>query len=222
MKEKIISVFRGFITPDHLAKRIIIVVLACSMMAFSMSWLTLTNLGTDTFTNLNQAIVAKTGWSFGNWQAFLNVVLFVFVLIFGTGNNFGFGTLANMFLIGYEMDFFALMWNKILPASLFDSLEKRILLMIPGLVLFILSCAVYMDIGLGTSPCDAISFIVKDRWLKKVPFRYIRMGYDFSMIAIAFIFSHRVYPITVLMSLFMGVAVEFTGKKLKKLRFLSE
>lgn len=220
MKEKIISVFRGFVSPDHLAKRIIIVVAACSMMAFSMSWLTLTNLGTDTFTNLNQAIVAKTGWSFGNWQAFLNVILFVFVLIFGTGNNFGFGTLANMFLIGYEMDLFALMWNRILPDGLFDSLEKRVLLMIPGLAVFIISCAVYMDIGLGTSPCDAISFIVKERWLKKVPFTVVRMGYDFSMIAIAFAFSHRVYPITVLMSLFMGAAVEYTGKLLKKTKIL--
>lgn len=216
MKNRLISVFRGFVTPEHLAKRIIIVVLACSMMAFSMSWLTLTNLGTDTFTNLNQAIVAKTGWSFGNWQACLNILLFIFVLIFGTGNNFGFGTLANMFLIGYEMDFFAIMWQKILPADLFDSLQKRILLMIPGLIVFIVSCAVYMDIGLGTSPCDALSFIVKERWLKKVPFTVIRMGYDFSMIAIAFIFSHRVYPITVLMSLFMGVTVEYTGRLLNR------
>ena len=220
MKKKLLSVLRGFITPGHLFKRTVIVVIACSLMAFSMSWLTLTDLGTDTFTNLNQAIVGVTGWSFGNWQAFLNVILLLFVLIFGTGNNIGFGTLANMFLIGYEMDFFAVLWEKILPAGLFDTMGKRVLLMIPGLALFIFSCAVYMDIGLGTSPCDAISFIVRDRWLKKVPFFLIRMGYDFSMIAIAFLFSRKIYPITVLMSLFMGSAVEFTGRLIK--RFLPD
>ena len=217
MKEKLISLAKGFITPDHLIKRVIIVVIACSFMALSASWLTLVDLGTDTYTNLNQAVSAKIGWSFGNWQTFLNVVLFIIVLIIGDSKNFGFGTLANMFLIGYEVDFFNKMWNTILPAGLFDTLSNRILLMIPGLIVFVLACAVYMDVELGTSPCDAISFIVNTKWLKNVSFKVIRMTYDFTLILIAFILSGKIYPITVIMALTLGTTVEYVGKWMKKI-----
>lgn len=217
MKEKLTSLIKGFFTPDHLIKRVIIVVIACSFMALSASWLTLTSMGADTFTNLNQAISAKIGWSFGNWQALFNIILFIFVFIFGDSSNFGFGTLANMFLIGYEVDFFNKLWTIILPADLFNNLSMRIILMIPGLIIFVLSCAVYMDVELGTSPCDALSFIIKKRVLKNVSFKIIRMGYDFTLIIIAFLLNGKVYPITILMALTLGTTVEYVGKWMKSM-----
>ena len=212
MKDKIVKILKGFITPDQLAKRIVLVVVACSFMAFSASLLLLADLGTDSYTNMNQAIANYIGWTFGNWQTLINVILFILVVIFGTDNNLGFGTLANMFLIGYEVDFFSWIWSKVFPAGLFDTMGNRVALMIPALIVFIISAAVYMNAGLGTSPCDAISFIVKDRWLKKIPFTAIRMTYDFLLIAIAFVFSGRLYPVTILMALFLGAAVEYTAK----------
>lgn len=216
MKEKLVALIKGFFTPDHLIKRVIIVVIACSFMALSASWLTLVDLGTDTYTNMNLAISDKIGWSFGNWQTLLNVVLFIIVLILGDSKNFGFGTLANMFLIGYEVDFFNKLWDAILPAGLFDTLQNRILLMIPGLIIFVIAAAVYMDVELGTSPCDAISFIVKTKWLKNVSFKVIRMTYDFSLIVIAFLIGGRIYPITVIMALTLGSTVEYVGKLMKR------
>lgn len=212
MKDKLTGILKGFVTPDHLAKRIVLVVVACSFMAFSASLLLLADLGTDSYTNMNQAIAGFIGWSFGNWQTLINVILFILVVIFGTNNNLGFGTLANMFLIGYEVDFFSWVWGKVFPAGLFDTLGNRVALMIPALIVFIISAAVYMNAGLGTSPCDAISFIVKERWLKKMPFTAIRMSYDFLLIAIAFAFSGKLYPVTILMALFLGAAVEYTAK----------
>lgn len=216
MKEKLVSLVKGFFTPDHLVKRVIIVVIACSFMALSASLLTLTNLGTDTYTNMNQAIAAKIGWTFGNWQTLLNVLLFILVVIVGDSSNFGFGTLANMFLIGYEVDFFNKMWTAIIPAHFFESLNTRIILMIPGLIVFVIAAAVYMDVELGTSPCDALSFIIKKRLLKNVSFKVIRMGYDFTLIVIAFLLSGKVYPITILMALTLGTTVEYVGKWMKK------
>ena len=38
------------------------------------------------------------------------------------------------------------------------------------------------------------------------------MTYDFLLIAIAFAFSGRLYPVTILMALFLGAAVEYTAK----------
>ena len=73
-------------------------------MGFALSWLLLVDLGTDPCTLLNQTISTRLGISIGNWQALFNTVLLIFVIIFG-GRNLGFGTLANMFLVGYSIDF---------------------------------------------------------------------------------------------------------------------
>ena len=76
---------------------------------------------------LNQTISTRLGISIGNWQALFNTVLLIFVIIFG-GRNLGFGTLANMFLVGYSIDFFSWIWAKVLPADLFPSMGVRIII----------------------------------------------------------------------------------------------
>lgn len=53
---------------------------------------------------MNLAISDKLGMAIGDWQALMNIVLLIFVIIFG-GRNLGFGTLANMFLVGYSLQF---------------------------------------------------------------------------------------------------------------------
>lgn len=215
--EKIKTIIKGFITPDHLVKRIIMVVFGCSMMAFSLSWLALTQLGTDSFTNMNLAISSAIGMSFGNWQALLNTVLFVIVILCGDSNNIGFGTLANMFLIGYEVDFFTYLWEKILPVGMFDSLFTRWIVMLVGVVIFVIAAAIYMNCGLGTSPCDAIPFIIHEKWLTKLPFTVIRMVYDFLLILIAFVICHKIYPITIIMALTLGAVIEWIAKRMDHL-----
>ena len=52
---------------------------AVVMMGFCLSFLDLANLGTDPCTTCNLGISHKLGLSLGNWQAFFNCVLFVFV-----------------------------------------------------------------------------------------------------------------------------------------------
>ena len=49
--------------------------------------------------------------------------------------------------------------------------------MIPALFIFIIAASAYMGASLGTSPYDAISYILADK-IKKVPFRVVRICYD--------------------------------------------
>ena len=95
------------------AARMVIVILATILMGFCLSWLLLIDLGTDPCTMMNQAISSKLGISIGNWQAGFNIVLLVIVIIFGE-RNLGVGTLANMFLVGYSIDFFTWMYFPII------------------------------------------------------------------------------------------------------------
>ncbi len=195
--------------------RLVAVILAVITMGFSLSWLVLVDMGTDPCTSMNLAISAKLGMSIGNWQALFNSVLFVFVIFLGR-ENIGFGTLANMFLVGYSLDFFSWLWAKFgIPAYFEASFLLRALVLLPALIVFIFAASVYMDVELGTSPYDAISFIVA-KYLPKVPFRFVRIVYDILVIIIAWIFGAKIGIVTILMGFTLGPVITFVGNKISR------
>ena len=106
------EIIQGFYQKKHFWTRLILVIAAVILMGFALSWLLLVDLGTDPCTLLNQTISTRLGISIGNWQALFNTVLLIFVIIFG-GRNLGFGTLANMFLVGYSIDFFSCSYRRV-------------------------------------------------------------------------------------------------------------
>ena len=193
---------------------LILVIAAVILMGFALSWLLLVDLGTDPCTLLNQTISTRLGISIGNWQALFNTVLLIFVIIFG-GRNLGFGTLANMFLVGYSIDFFSWIWAKVLPADLFTSMGVRIAVLIPALILFILAASFYMDVDMGTAPYDAVSFIISTH-LPNVSFRVIRIVYDFVVTAIAVLLGGKLGIVTVLMVITLGPVIEWLGNIMKQ------
>ena len=193
---------------------LILVIAAVILMGFALSWLLLIDLGTDPCTLLNQTISTRLGISIGNWQALFNTVLLIFVIIFG-GRNLGFGTLANMFLVGYSIDFFSWIWAKVLPADLFTSMGVRIAVLIPALILFILAASFYMDVDMGTAPYDAVSFIISTH-LPNVSFRVIRIVYDFVVTAIAVLLGGKLGIVTVLMVITLGPVIEWLGNIMKQ------
>lgn len=211
MKKIELNIFRK----KHFAVRSVIVIMATIIMGFALSWLLLVDFGTDPCTAMNHAISGKLGISLGNWQALLNCIMLVFVLLFG-GKNLGIGTIANMFLVGYSVDFFSWIWSRVLPAGLFENMNVRILVLFPALAVFVVAAALYMAIDMGTAPYDAIPFIVSEH-CKKVPFRLIRMAYDFFIIAIACIFGSSVQIVTILMAISLGPLVAWVSKFGRKL-----
>ena len=195
--------------------RLVAVILAVITMGFPLSWLVLVDMGTDPCTSMNLAISAKLGMSIGNWQALFNSVLFVFVIFLGK-ENIGFGTLANMFLVGYSLDFFSWLWTKFgIPAYFEASFLLRALVLLPALIVFIFAASVYMDVELGTSPYDAISFIVA-KYLPKVPFRFVRIVYDILVIIVAWIFGAKIGIVTILMGFTLGPVITFVGNKISR------
>jgi uncharacterized membrane protein YczE len=203
------EILNGFFNKEHFFKRLFIVVIAVIMMGFFLSWLLLVDLGTDPCTFMNNSISSKIGMSLGNWQALLNVILLVFVIIFG-GRNIGFGTIANMFLVGYSIDFFSWVWSKVLPSGLFDSWAVRIAVLFPALILFVLSAAIYMNMDMGTAPYDAIPFIISSR-LPKLPFKLIRILFDLTVTVIGLVFGGKIGIVTVLMVFLIGPVVEWVA-----------
>ena len=111
MKEMLNEIKKGFFKKKYFTIRLVMVIGALILMGFSLSWLILVDMGMDPCTLMNIAIADALGWSLGNWQAFLNLSLFIVVLICGA-KNIGFGTIANIFLVGYSVDFFSWIWSR--------------------------------------------------------------------------------------------------------------
>ena len=199
---------------ENFAKRLTAVLIAVIVMGFALSWLVLVDMGTDPCTLMNLTISSRLGISLGNWQALLNCVLFIIVIWKGR-EHIGFGTLANMFLVGYSLDFFSWLWRQTGIAAYFTSAAVRYAVFLPALFVFIIAAAVYMDVELGTAPYDAIPFIIS-KALPKVPFKAIRISYDFLVILIAWIFGGHVQIVTILMALLLGPVISYIGGLLKK------
>lgn len=214
MKESLKGIIKGFYQKKHFWVRLVAVIFAVIAMGFALSWLKLVDLGIDPCTMMNTAIAEILGTTLGNWQSVFNIILLIIVVAFG-GRNLGFGTLANMFLVGYSVDFFSWLWKMVLPADLFDSWAVRIGVLIPALVIFVLAAAVYMDVNMGTAPYDAIPVIISKK-VPHIPFRTIRMIFDFSVIVIGILCGGRFGVVTILMALTLGPVISWVGNKMNE------
>lgn len=82
-------------------------------------------------------------------------------------------------------------------------------------ILFILTAALYMDVDMGTAPYDAIPIIISGH-LPKVPFKVIRIAFDFSVTMIGFSFGGKIGAMTVIMILALGPVIQWLGDIMKK------
>lgn len=192
-------------------KMVLVTFVAVICMGITLAFLKIVDFGTDPYSYMNFAISETIGWSLGNWQLLFNVLLFIPVIIWGR-DQIGMGTLFNMVLIGYTVDF--TMW--LLELARFPALVEnpvtRWVVMLVALAAFIFSAATYMAAGMGASPFDAISIMLSHK-LPKLPFTLVRFGYDLLATVIGLLFGGKLRIVTVLMVLFLGMAVDFVAKK---------
>lgn len=189
------------------------------IMGFGVSLLKVTNLGTDPYSAMNYGISAKLGLSLGTYQLFLNLALLLCVLILDR-RLIGTGTVGNMLLVGYSADFCTFILNQVIHIPQELSLAARIGVLIPALVIFVIAAACYMQSGHGTSPYDAIPFIINNKleqkFKRKDMFKIIRLCYDALVTCIAILVSGEWGVTTLLMVLLLGPTVEFAGNVLHR------
>lgn len=206
-------------------RKIVLVLSAVTMMGLSLSFLVRTSLGEDPYSFMNLSISFRLGWTLGNWQAFLNILLLVIVFLIGR-HHIGIGTIANMFLVGYCYDFFTCIENMFMPIEL-SSLWLRIMIAAPALILFILSASLYMTCDLGASPYDSLAFIFHEKLSKyfkkrKLPFRLVRICYDGIACLAGLLFGQYPGILTLLIALFLGPVIQWMSSLLKRYNIISQ
>ena len=98
----------------------------------------------------------------------------------------------------------------------FEATVNRYILLIPSLAVFLLGAAAYMCAGLGSSPYDALPFIISAR-VKKVSFKIVRMIWDISFMAAGFLLGGDVGIVTILVAFFLGPIITWMQKRLEVL-----
>ena len=92
--------------------RLLLVLFAVILMGFCLSWLVLCDMGTDPCTMMNLAISDKLGMAIGDWQALMNIVLLIFVIIFG--GKLGVVTVLMAFVLGPVIEFVGNLLQKVI------------------------------------------------------------------------------------------------------------
>ena len=199
-------------------KRIIMCFMAVFGMGFFLSFLMLCNLGTDPCSFMNKSVSTKIGISFGNWALIINIAMLL-IVIFWDRKMLGFGTIFNMVLVGYYVDFFDWLWGKYIPSSVFTEPVSRWCVFVVTLLLFILSAAVYINSDMGVAPYDAIPSIITKKVTSKfpkIPTMAVRMTWDFAAILIGTLVGGVPIIGIILMAIFLGPAITLVGKVINK------
>ncbi len=195
----------------NFTKKFCLMCLGVFFMGFFLSFLINVNLGTDPCTFMNVTISERLHILFGTWQLLLNAVLIIIVIIFAR-NQIGPGTIANMVFIGYIADFFRWVWSKTIPDYVFTTWPYRGIVFALALIAFVIAASFYMNADMGVAPYDAMPIIISEKLLKKIPFKFIRMGFDGSIVIIGILFGGRVEIATILMVFLLGPTITAVGR----------
>ncbi len=197
---------------------------AVILMGVFVSILVEIGWGTDPASFLNLNIASTLGWGLGNTEVLVYGLMLVFTFIFGA-QMIGFGTLANMFLIGYVIDLCRWIWkNTGFAQFIYDSsLTVRILIFASTLLCFVVVASIYMNAQMGVAPYDAIPNILSG-WMPKLPFAVIRIIFDLSAVGIG-VLAGLLNPEgiqgsilgSIIMSFLLGPVITLVGKPLKRI-----
>lgn len=184
--------------------RTLMSLLGITILSLGTAFLRGGQVGLDPFTATNTGISGHLNLSLGVYQLLANAAIFIFILIMDR-HKIGIGTLLNMVLVGFEVQWFIALYQQIFGthANIIIVISNLII----GLILFTLGASMYMGADLGVAPYDAIAPILSDRFHTK--YRTIRIAQDLLFMIVAFLVGGPVGIGTVIVAFFTGPLITF-------------
>ncbi len=138
--------------------------------------------------------------------AAVNLVMLV-VIFLTDRNKIGLGTVINIFLLGYVVEYSSLFFERLIPEP---SLVVRFVFLIGGIVIMCFSSALYFTADMGVSTYDAVSLIISEK--KKWKFQFCRISSDLFCTIVGFALGATVGIGTVVTAFFMGPLIAFFNR----------
>lgn len=191
--------------------RSLFALIGVAILALGAATLRVGQVGLDPYTAANIGIGDTLGLSLGVYQLGINIVILLLVFIFGR-KYIGIGTIINMVLTGFFIDFFTWLYTDIFSIQL--TIILRAILLIVGVLIFTFGASFYMSAKLGNAPYDAIAPIIVDR--TNFRYRIVRVIQDIAFVLLAFLFGGPVGVGTVINAFFTGPLIEFWNTKVSE------
>lgn len=187
-------------------------IIGITLISFGSALSESMDMGLDPFTAMNRGASSLLGFSLGNYQLVVNFIILA-VVFFMKRSLIGWGTIFNMVLVGYQIDFFKSMFENYFIVEEI-SFVVRIIVTLIAILIFTLGVAVYMDTELGVSPYDAIAPLITDRtgW----SYTPVRIAQDLIVVVISLLVGGPVGVATFITGFFAGPLITFFSKNISQ------
>ena len=135
-------------------RRIFMTVSGVLISGFSVGIFNLALFGMDPFQVFAHGIWRHTPMGYGTFYTIINLLMLIGIF-FIDKSKIGLGTLINIFLLGYVVQFSSWMFNVLIPGP---SLVIRSIALIIGIVIICFGSAMYFTGDMGVSTYDAVAF----------------------------------------------------------------
>ena len=188
---------------DEFKKRLIMCITGVFLSGVAAGIFGFTAFGMDPFQVFAHGLWGLTPLSYGTFYVILNGILLAFMFFFNR-RMIGLGTIINLFLLGYVVEYTDLILGRVFPSP---SVLLRIVLMIFALVLSSLAASLYFVAEMGVSAYDWIALTISDK--KRWAFRVVRIATDFICVLTGGLLGATVGIGTVLTAFCMGPIIQF-------------
>ena len=195
---------------DEFKKRLIMCITGVFLSGVAAGIFGFTAFGMDPFQVFAHGLWGLTPLSYGTFYVILNGILLAFMFFFNR-RMIGLGTIINLFLLGYVVEYTDLILGRVFPSP---SVLLRVVLMIFALVLSSLAASLYFVAEMGVSAYDWIALTISQK--KRWAFRVVRIATDFICVLTGGLLGATVGIGTVLTAYCMGPIIQFFNKNVSR------
>lgn len=206
MIQKLVALLMAYLGPGVRRRRLLMALLGVLVCAFGVSLCRMADFGVDPFQTLCSGLYRVLPLQEGLIYIGINTLLLLAVLLMNR-HYIGLGTLLNLFLFGYVVDFCQ---QGLIAVFGQPDILGRLVYMGLGIGVICVSCAMYITADLGVSTYDAISLHLADK--KVGSYRLLRIGTDVLCVVAGFLMGATVGVCTLITAFLLGPAIAFLRK----------
>lgn len=183
--------------------------LAFGLFVFGIGLVCLLNaqIGVASWDVLHQGISIVTGMTVGKANIFVGFgILIINILL---KQDIGWGTIANMILIGVYVDI--LMFYNLVP--IFEGFLPSLILLLIGIILQGIGFYIYISVGWGAGPRDGLMVALMKRTGR--PVRFMKSLIEILVVAIGYLLGGNLGIGTFIVAFFSGAIWQFLFKLLR-------
>lgn len=185
-------------------KKISVIILGNILIGLGVGLTVYCNLGIDPSTTFFSGINHVLNLGLGNCIALGNMILFIPMFMINR-KTIHFGTFANMFGIGYIIQYSSQFFLAVLPVT---SLVIRLMIMFVAIVITCAGVGLYLSGNLGQAPWDSLAHLVNNKF-PKIKYATGRLVQDVIATFIGYLLGAQLGIGTVIFAFCLGPGIQF-------------